>query len=273
MTNRLRTTGRPAVGARSAYSQVVATKVLVVEDDATVSSVVSAYLERDGYDCRIAIDGPSADQTWVQWQPELVILDVMLPGFSGLEVLRRRRESGDETPVVMLSAHGEEEDRVVGLEFGADDYLVKPFSPRELALRVQGLLRREQRLHSGASSRRPIVRAGLLIDLAAHRVTQDGQEIQLTHREFDLLAFLASYPDRAFTKEELLRRVWGWDFGDTSTVTVHVRRLREKLEPDPSDPQLVLTVRGVGYRFAEASDSSPSDSSSSDSSLPEARDE
>src|ERR1700760_827536 len=116
-------------------------KVLVVEDDATVSSVVSAYLERDGYECRVATDGPAADHTWVHWQPDLVVLDVMLPGFSGLEVLRRRRRTGDETPVMMLSAHGEEEDRVVGLEVGADDYLVKPFSPRELTLRVRGLLR------------------------------------------------------------------------------------------------------------------------------------
>jgi DNA-binding response OmpR family regulator len=224
--------------------------VLVVEDDSTVSSVVSAYLERDGYDCRVATDGPSADQTWIDWHPELVILDVMLPGFSGLEVLRRRRGAGDDTPVVMLSAHGEEEDRVVGLEFGADDYLVKPFSPRELALRVKGLLRREQRLRSGPPGPAPISRGNLLIDSSAHRVTLEGREVQLTHREFDLLAFLAGYPDRAFTKRDLLRRVWGWDFGDTSTVTVHVRRLREKLELDPSDPRLVLTVRGVGYRFA-----------------------
>jgi DNA-binding response OmpR family regulator len=228
--------------------------VLVVEDDATVSSVVSAYLERDGYDCRVATDGPSADQAWVNWQPELVILDVMLPGFSGLEVLRRRRGAGDETPVMMLSAHGEEEDRVVGLEFGADDYLVKPFSPRELALRVKGLLKREQRLQADTPLRNLISRGDLLIDLVAHRVTVAGHEVQLTHREFDLLAFLAGYPDRAFTKAELLRRVWGWDFGDSSTVTVHVRRLREKLEPDPSDPKLILTVRGVGYRFADSTD-------------------
>jgi DNA-binding response OmpR family regulator len=250
MTNRLRSDPLVHLGPAAAYSRLVGTRVLVVEDDSTVSSVVSAYLERDGYECRVATDGPSADQTWVQWHPQLVILDVMLPGFSGLEVLRRRRSAGDETPVVMLSAHGQEEDRVVGLEFGADDYLVKPFSPRELALRVQGLLRREERLRSGSSTPRSITRLGLVIDLGAHRVTQDGREIQVTHREFDLLAFLASYPDRAFTKSELLRRVWGWDFGDSSTVTVHIRRLREKLEQDPSDPKLVLTVRGIGYRFA-----------------------
>ncbi len=226
-------------------------KVLVVEDDVTVSEVISRYLGRDGYDCQIATDGPSADRAWSQWRPDLVILDVMLPGFSGLEVLRRRRQDGDETPVVMLSARGAEEDRVIGLEFGADDYLVKPFSPRELVLRAAGLLRRQQRMGTDlAASLERITRGDLVIDVAGRRVTLAGRELLLTHREFDLLSYLASYPGRAFTKQELLRRVWGWDFGDTSTVTVHVRRLREKLEQDPSDPQLVLTVRGAGYRFA-----------------------
>lgn len=260
MTNRLRSPNCPRARCAAPFTlERVTAKVLVVEDDATVSSVISAYLGRDGYDCQVATDGPAADRAWAQWRPDLVILDVMLPGFSGLEVLRRRRQEGDETPVIMLSARGEEEDRVVGLEFGADDYLVKPFSPRELMLRAAGLLRRQQRLSSDpGAAPRPITRGNLRIDTAARQVVQDGAELQLTHREFDLLVYLASYPGRAFSKQELLRRVWGWDFGDTSTVTVHVRRLREKLEEDPSDPRMVLTVRGAGYRFADLPDSADS---------------
>jgi DNA-binding response OmpR family regulator len=233
----------------------MAPRVLVVEDDTTVSEVISAYLQRDGYDCRVVEDGPTAEQLWAQWRPDLVVLDVMLPGLSGLEVLRRRRTDGDETPVLMLSARGEEEDRVVGLEFGADDYLVKPFSPRELVLRIHGLLRRDQRLRADALLPRSVTRGELTIDAAGRTVTRAGRPLELTKREFDLISYLVSYPGQAFTKRELLRRVWGWDFGDTSTVTVHVRRLREKLEADPSDPRLILTVRGVGYRFTDVTDS------------------
>jgi DNA-binding response OmpR family regulator len=241
----------------------MAPRVLVVEDDTTVSEVISAYLERDGYDCRVTEDGTSAEQLWAQWRPDLVVLDVMLPGLSGLEVLRRRRTDGDETPVVMLSARGEEEDRVVGLEFGADDYLVKPFSPRELVLRIHGLLRRDQRLRSDSVLPRSITRGELMIDAIGRTVTQAGRPLELTKREFDLISYLVSYPGQAFTKRELLRRVWGWDFGDTSTVTVHVRRLREKLEVDPSDPRLILTVRGVGYRFTDAT-ANPADTTVAD---------
>lgn len=229
----------------------MAARVLVVEDDPTVSEVISAYLERDGHDCRVAATGPTGEQVWAQWRPDLVVLDVMLPGLSGLEVLRRRRADGDQTPVVVLSARGEEEDRVVGLEFGADDYLVKPFSPRELVLRIHGLLRRDQRLRSQSLLPRSISRGNLTIDGPGRSVTQAGTPLDLTKREFDLISFLISYPGEVFTKPELLRRVWGWDFGDTSTVTVHIRRLREKIESDPSDPRLILTVRGVGYRFTD----------------------
>jgi DNA-binding response OmpR family regulator len=241
----------------------MAPRVLVVEDDTTVSEVISAYLERDGYDCQVVEDGSTAEQLWAQWRPDLVVLDVMLPGLSGLEVLRRRRTDGDETPVVMLSARGEEEDRVVGLEFGADDYLVKPFSPRELVLRIHGLLRRDQRLRGDSLLPRSITRGELTIDATARTITQAGRPLELTKREFDLISYLVSYAGQAFTKRELLRRVWGWDFGDTSTVTVHVRRLREKLEVDPSDPRLILTVRGVGYRFADATES-PADAVAAD---------
>jgi DNA-binding response OmpR family regulator len=177
-------------------------------------------------------------------------LDIMLPGLSGLELLRRRRRSGDHACVIMLSARGEEEDRLVGLETGADDYVVKPFSPREVVLRVEALLRRTERLAGTPLLNSTLTLGPVTIDSAAREARRSGRPLALTMREFDLLAFLVSHPGQTFSKEELLRRVWGWDFGDTSTVTVHVRRLREKLERDPSDPTLVLTVGRFGYRMA-----------------------
>jgi len=216
----------------------VVAKVLVVEDDSTVSGVLSAYLRKAGFEPRVAADGPTALQEWRQWLPDVVILDVMLPGLSGLEVLARRRADDDVAAVIILSARGDE-----------DDYMVKPFSPRESVLRVQALLRRAERLGSASMLPRTVVSGGLTIDLGARTALRDGEPLALTHREFDLLAHLATHPGEAFTKEQLMRRVWGWDFGDTSTVTVHVRRLREKVERDPSDPRLVVTVRGTGYRF------------------------
>ncbi|ADB33465.1 two component transcriptional regulator, winged helix family [Kribbella flavida DSM 17836] len=228
----------------------MATRVLVVDDDPTVSNVVSAYLTKAGYDARVVPDGVKAVEVWQQWKPSVVVLDVMLPGLSGLEVLRRLRSADDGAAVIMLSARGEEEDRLVGLEVGADDYVVKPFSPRELVLRVQALLRREERL-AGLDLTPTKLHAGpVVIDTAARTATLDGAELSLTHREFDLLAFLVAHAGKAYTKVELLRRVWGWDFGDSSTVIVHVRRLREKIEADPSDPKLVLTVPRTGYLFA-----------------------
>ncbi len=224
-------------------------KVLVVEDDSTVSGVLSAYLRKAGFEPRVAADGPTALQEWRQWLPDVVILDVMLPGLSGLEVLQRRRADDDVAAVIILSARGEEDDRLLGLEMGADDYMVKPFSPRESVLRVQALLRRAERLGSASMLPRTVVSGGLTIDLGARPALRDGEPLALTHREFDLLAHLATHPGEAFTKEQLLRRVWGWDFGDTSTVTVHVRRLREKVEVEPSAPRRLVTVFGVGYRW------------------------
>ena len=224
-------------------------RVLVVEDDSTVSSVLSAYLRKAGFDPRIAADGATALQEWTQWKPDVVVLDVMLPGLSGLEVLARRRSDDDGAAVIILSARGEEEDRLLGLEVGADDYVVKPFSPREAVLRVQALLRRSERLGATAMLPRSVAIGSLFVDLQARSADMGGAVLSLTHREFDLLAYLVTHPGEAFTKEALMRRVWGWDFGDTSTVTVHVRRLREKIELDPSDPTLLVTVRGTGYRF------------------------
>ena len=227
----------------------MAARVLVVEDDQTMAEVLVAYLDRAGYQAQWIADGGQALLRWQQTSPDVVILDIMLPGLSGLEVLRRRRQDGDHTAVIMLSARGEEEDRLVGLETGADDYVVKPFSPREVVLRVEALLRRAERL-AGSSLVNQVITAGpVRIDFAVHAAQVGQHVLKLTTREFDLLAFLVAHPGQTYSKEELMRRVWGWEFGDTSTVTVHIRRLREKIEDDPSDPRLVLTVGRAGYRM------------------------
>jgi DNA-binding response OmpR family regulator len=234
----------------SAYAFRVSARVLVVEDDETMAGVLSAYLTRAGYESLRASNGIEALNMWSQLKPDVVILDILLPTISGLEVLRRRRASADDAAVIILSARGEEEDRLVGLETGADDYVVKPFSPRELVLRVEALLRRAERLTGNRLLNETLSIGDLTIDLAGHVATRGDSQLSLTSREFDLLAFLAANPGQTFSKADLLRRVWGWDFGDTSTVTVHVRRLREKLEDDPSDPRIVLTVGRAGYRMA-----------------------
>jgi DNA-binding response OmpR family regulator len=228
----------------------VAARVLVVEDDKTMAEVLIAYLDRAGYQAQWTADGAQALTVWQRTAPDVVILDIMLPSLSGLEVLRRRRQHGDDTAVIMLSARGEEEDRLVGLEMGADDYVVKPFSPREVVLRVEALLRRSERLAGSSLVNQVITIGPVRVDLAGHVARVDDRALILTTREFDLLAFLAAHPGQTYSKEELMRRVWGWEFGDTSTVTVHVRRLREKVERDPSDPRLVLTVGRAGYRMA-----------------------
>jgi DNA-binding response OmpR family regulator len=218
--------------------------VLVVDDDPTVSDVVRRYLERAGYVVALAADGPAALRSFDAQRPDLVVLDLMLPGIDGLEVCRRLRERSANVPVIMLTALGEEADRIVGLQLGADDYVAKPFSPRELVLRVQSVLRRvlpaaSENLDDG----------DLRIDVARRVARLRGQELALTVREFDLLVFLMRHPGRAFRRAELLESVWGWTFGDQSTVTVHMRRLREKVEDDPARPRRILTVWGVGYRY------------------------
>lgn len=229
-------TGAPAEGR--------ATRVLVVDDDPTVSEVVSGYLGRAGHLVDRAADGPAALVHAAAHRPDLVVLDLMLPGMDGLEVCRRLRERGP-VPVIMLTARGDEGDRILGLEVGADDYVTKPFSPRELVLRVESVLRR-----SGPDAgARPFGTDGLTVNPAARRATKDGTELALTLREFDLLAFFLKRPGRVWSREDLMREVWGWDFGDLSTVTVHVRRLRAKVEDDPARPLLIQTVWGRGYRF------------------------
>lgn len=224
--------------------------VLVVDDDATVRDVVRRYLERAGFDVELAGDGAECLARFAERQADLVVLDVMMPGLNGLEVCRRLRETS-QVPVVMLTALGEEENRIAGLQLGADDYVTKPFSPRELVLRVSSVLRRA-RMPRMESSKREIVDGDLRLDLLARRASRNGAELSLTTREFDLLAFLIEHPMTAFSRAELLSKVWGWDFGDQSTVTVHVRRLREKIEPDPAAPVRVATVWGVGYRYEPA---------------------
>ncbi|MFI8946702.1 response regulator transcription factor [Streptomyces sp. NPDC053750] len=222
-------------------------RILVVDDDPTVAEVVAGYLERAGHVVDRADDGPTAlTRAGAHW-PDLVVLDLMLPGIDGLEVCRRIRGTGP-VPVIMLTARGDEDDRILGLEVGADDYVTKPFSPRELVLRVESVLRRTR----PAAAPSPPSAGGLTVDPAARRATKDGVELALTLREFDLLAFFLGCPGQAFTREELMRAVWGWDFGDLSTVTVHVRRLRGKVEDDPARPRLIQTVWGVGYRFDPA---------------------
>lgn len=220
------------------------TSVLVIEDDPTTREVLRRYLTRAALEVTEAGTGTEGLAAFFSAPPDLVILDLMLPGIDGLDVCERIRRSS-EVPIMILTALGSESDRVVGLEQGADDYVVKPFSPREVTLRAQRLLRRT------APERAPstVSDGDLELDLSARRATRAGVELAMTAREFDLLAFLVSHPDQAFRRSELLRRVWDWDFGDDSTVTVHVRRLREKVEADPSRPRRLQTVWGVGYRY------------------------
>ncbi len=222
-------------------------RILVVDDDATVRDVVHRYLERAGHDVLLASDGETALGLLVRHHPDLVVLDLMLPGMDGVEVCRRIRSSGT-TPVVMLTALGEEPDRIKGLLTGADDYVVKPFSPRELTLRVASVLRRYRQVAAPRGGA-VLTDAGLVLDTGARTARLGETELGLAIREFDLLAFFLTHPHQAFSRTELLNQVWGWDFGDRSTVTVHVRRLREKIERDPGNPRRIVTVWGVGYRY------------------------
>src|SRR4051794_8760542 len=223
--------------------------VLVVDDEPVVREVVVRYLRRDGFDTIEAADGDVARELITRAAPQLVILDVMLPGPDGLSLCRWIRASSD-LPVILLTARAEEADRIVGLELGADDYVTKPFSPRELAMRLRSVLRRA---HTTEPPRDRIELARLVIDAPTHEVLCDGRRVELTAKEFELLWFLASNPNRVFSRDQLMHGVWGYSSAvDTGTVTVHVRRLREKLEADPSNPQVVETVWGVGYRLRAA---------------------
>jgi two-component system, OmpR family, alkaline phosphatase synthesis response regulator PhoP len=221
-------------------------RILIVEDDPDIVRVVQTYLERAGYQVEVALDGLTGLTIALETPPELIVLDWMLPGLDGLEFIERLRRE-QRTPIIMLTARTEEHDRILGLDFGADDYVSKPFSPRELVARVKVVLRRSETL----DSQEPLRLGPLTIDPARRSVTRDGTSIELTALEFDLLYTLASQPGRVFRRGELLDRVWGTDFeGVDRVVDVHISNLRQRLETDPSQPKLILTVRGVGYKFA-----------------------
>ncbi len=236
--------------------------ILVVDDERTIREVVRRYLELEGFRVTEAETGPQALSLLQQSQPDLIVLDIMLPGVDGFSITRRLRgasddyslRADDDIPIILLTARGNEVDRVAGLELGADDYVTKPFSPRELVARVKTVLRRTSPQEN--ESENPLEYAGLLVDPRSRSVSVHGKAVSLTAKEFDLLWFLLRHPRQVFKREQLLNNVWGYEFyGDESTVTVHVRRLREKLEPNPSKPIYVQTVWGVGYKFEVPSDS------------------
>ncbi|MDR6985614.1 DNA-binding response OmpR family regulator [Paenarthrobacter nitroguajacolicus] len=231
-------------------------RILLVEDEQTIADVVRDYLLQAGFQVDVAGDGFTALQIAASRQPDLVILDRMLPGLDGVEVCRRLRQTMS-VPVIMVTALGTEDDRILGLEMGADDYVTKPFSPRELVLRVKSVLRRSIKEFAPEP---PVEAGGIELDPASRTVAHRGVPVALTVREFDLLAFLMRRPNHVFSREELIKAVWGWDFGDLSTVTVHVRRLREKIESNPTKPELLKTVWGVGYRFDSTPGNQPDQS-------------
>lgn len=221
---------------------------MAVEDDPAIADLLDMYLRREDHRVYLAADGERGLELIAAHRPDVVILDVGLPGIDGLEVCRRIRSSDAAVSVVFLTARDDEIDRVLGLEMGADDYVTKPFSPRELTARIKAVLRRSAAgtVSSGAGV---TLRAGSLeVDPVAHEALRDGSPVHLTAKEFDLLVHLMRHPRRAFARRELLESVWGWTYGDTATVTVHVRRLRTKVEEDPSEPRHLVTVAG-GYRF------------------------
>lgn len=233
-------------------------KILVVDDEISLQETLAYNLKKEGYQVDVASDGPSALDQARQFKPDLIILDIMLPGLDGFEVCRILRKEMS-TPVLMLTARDDEIDRVVGLEVGADDYLAKPFSMRELVARVKALLRRVRMVREevgstaaaeGASLPKVLTFDTLVIDMTRREVKRDGKVLALKPKEYELLTFLAQHQGQMLTREFILERVWGWDFvGDSRTVDVHVRWLREKIEVDPSEPVRIVTVRGAGYRF------------------------
>jgi len=223
-------------------------RILVVDDEQIVTEVVERYLQREGYQVKIAYDGVQALKIAREWNPNLVVLDLMLPEIDGLDVCRQLRQDSS-VPIIMLTAKGEETDRIIGLELGADDYIVKPFSPREVVARVKSVLRRTTDGKSQATD--GLLHYGdLVINPKSREVTVSDRNISLTGREFDLLYFLASHPNQVFTREELMNQVWDYSYSaEYGTITVHIRRLRLKIEADPLKPRLIKTLWGVGYKF------------------------
>jgi DNA-binding response OmpR family regulator len=223
-------------------------RILVVDDEANIRRIVSSYLRADGFEVVEAADGRTALAAFARSSPDLVILDVMMPGGDGIEVLRELRRRSD-VYVIMLTARAEETDRVIGLSVGADDYVTKPFGAKELVARVKAVLRRRREGNGAGDDEETLQLDGLTIDVARHEVTRDGEPVALTALEFELLAALAASPGRVFSRRQLLERVWGWDYaGDERLVDVHIRKLRRALGDDASDARFIATVRGVGYK-------------------------
>jgi DNA-binding response OmpR family regulator len=224
-------------------------RILVADDEPNIRKIVSSYLRADGFDVVEAADGDAALAAFERSHPDLVILDVMMPNRDGVEVLSELRRRSD-VYVIMLTARTEETDRVIGLSVGADDYVTKPFSAKELVARVKAVLRRD-RDRAGSAGDEVLTIDGLTVDIARHEARRDGESVELTALEFELLTALASSPGRVFTRRQLLERVWGWDHvGDERVVDVHIRKLRRALGDDAADPRFVVTVRGVGYKMA-----------------------
>jgi DNA-binding response OmpR family regulator len=228
--------------------------ILVVDDEPNIREVVELYLRREGYEVEVASDGSAALRAIERKIPDLIVLDLMLPLLSGTQLTRTLREGRYDIPIIMLTAKDEEADRVAGLELGADDYVTKPFSPKELVARVKAVLRRASSKPLAEAQAQPLTIGQITLNPSTRQVWARAEEVILTAKEFDLLWFLMNHPGQVFTRDKLLDHVWGFDFfGDASTVTVHVRRLREKIEASPTKPEYLLTVWGVGYKFtAEA---------------------
>ena len=226
-------------------------RILVVDDEPNIREVVELYLQREGYQVEVAGDGAAALQAIERKTPDLIVLDLMLPAINGLQITRMLREGSYDIPIIMLTAKGEETDRVTGLELGADDYVTKPFSPKELVARVKAVLRRVSHKATIETQAQPLAIGQITVNPTTRQVTVKDKEVMLTAKEFDLLWFFMNHPGQVFTRDQVLDHVWGYDFfGDSSTVTVHVRRLREKIEVQPTKPEYILTVWGVGYKFA-----------------------
>lgn len=241
---------------RKGSVDLMAKKILIVDDEKPISDIIKYNLEKEGYETAVAFDGEEAEKMVDSENPDLIILDLMLPKIDGLEVAREIRKTKD-TPIIMLTAKDSELDKVLGLEMGADDYVTKPFSNRELVARVKANLRRQKVNEENADNKENNnIKVGELeINPDAYSVTKNGKEIELTHREFELLYYLAQHLDQVMTRENLLQTVWGYDyFGDVRTVDVTVRRLREKIEDDPSNPKYLITRRGVGYYMKSSDD-------------------
>lgn len=230
-------------------------KILVVDDEKPIADILRFNLEKEGYDVTLAHDGEEAVKKALEWDPDLILLDIMLPKKDGFQVLKEIREH-KQTPVIMLTAKEEEVDKIQGLEMGADDYITKPFSIRELSARVKANIRRGEMINNNIGEKEPknIINSGNIeIDLNKYEVKKNGESIELTLREFELLKFIATKPEQVFSREKLLQEVWGYEYyGDIRTVDVTIRRLREKIEDNSSNPQHVITKRGVGYYFRRA---------------------